>query len=352
MSGTDYNIKWVVGVVENVDDPQKGGLVQVRLNGVHESNSTLLPTKFLPWARVFTTATSSGSDSGSGASPTGIEVGSHFFGISMDSQYENLAVLFTWFGSDEKGWSQVHPLAKGEPSELSKKISDSILSGMSFSASNSLDEPLINRATTYPNNDVNASRSGLESEIDNSNSKVRKTVSHPSGAYTNLDPEGNETRKISQKLKIIGGLCLDYITGSKFVSVIGDCVKVAKGDIYSKTDGQETKVNRDLLLKSSGSIEIDVGELRIKDIVRVGGTLYVPNIRVGNLQADNISCAGIIDGIAKFSSEAVKAASVSPPVIPAPGAGAGDTSVTFSLEDNGGDYPFEFKLDTTKKPQE
>lgn len=349
MSSVDFNFKWVIGVVENVDDEEMGGRVQVRLNGIHEQDKTLLPTKFLPWARLFMQPTTSTSDKGLGRSPTGIEVGTTFLGISLDDMHRKIAICFTWYGSDETGWSQVHPLAKGEESELSKKIAESVLTGMEFSASNKLDEPVINRVTTYPNNDVEASRGGLEAEIDNSNDKVRTTTSHPSGAYTNLDPEGRETIKVTQRLKMILGLCVEYVKGSRFLSVVGDCVRIAKGDIYSSTAGQETRVSKTLLIKTDDGFELVTPEMRVSGDARVGGTLYVPSLRVGDLKADNISCKGTIDGVIKYASEAVKAASVSPPVVPAPGAGAGDTSVTFSYEDNGGDYDFEFQLDETKK---
>jgi hypothetical protein len=43
---------WWIGVVENRVDPLAVGRCQVRIYGWHNENSTVLPTKDLPWAQA------------------------------------------------------------------------------------------------------------------------------------------------------------------------------------------------------------------------------------------------------------------------------------------------------------
>lgn len=339
------DVRWFVGVVENVNDPQEGGRVQVRINNIHDASPETLPTKFLPWTRLSLPVNNACTVEGVGESPTGLVVGSHIFGISLDPMYSNLIGMFTWTTSTDET-SSVHPLARGLDSELSKSISESLLTGMEFSNSNKLDEPPIDRTKTkYPNNDVRASRAGLETEIDNSEETVRVTNSHPSGAYDSLDKDGNYVVKRKSLISIILERSLEYVAGSKFVSVVGNYVRRIAGDNYVYTAKQDTRVANNTLLKSSEGLEILTPELRVSGDVRVGQVLYVSELRVGKIMADNISCSGVIDGVIKFSNEAVKAASVSPPVIPVPGSGAGDVSVTMTYEDNGGDYKFKVEED-------
>lgn len=331
--------KWFTGIVENVDDPQEGGRIQVRINSVHSSDPVLLPTKFLPWARVSLPTTSASTSEGVGESPTGLVVGSHIFGISLDPMYQVLIAMFTWTTSDDET-SSVHPLARGLESTLSKSIGESLLSEIKVSESTTFNEEKIDRSKTkYPNSDVMVSRGGLEHEVDNSDG-VRVTTSHPSKTYDTLDKEGNKTTKKTSIISLILKRSFEYIGGSKFVSIIENSVKKIGGDNYTNTTGQDTKVSKNTLIKTNDGLEFLTPEIRCSGSVRVAETIYVNEIRVKTLKADNISCSGSIQGIATYAKEAVKAASVSPPVIPSPGAGAGNVSVTMKYTDNGGDYKF------------
>lgn len=336
-------VDWCIGEVVNVIDPKKSGLVQVRVFGIHDQSPEKLPEEFLPWAKLTLPATSSSSSEGVGRSPTGIQVGDMFLGISLDSMYRNIMILNTWYGASGEGEEAiigVHPLARGILSELAQSITDNRQTGIQLSESNTIDEPEIIRETEYPLNDVEKSRSGRETEVDNSAEGVRVTDMHPSGAYSNLDRDGNRSERLSSAFSLVLGRFIRRIGGSSFLSVARDAVKWVAGNVYVKAGGQLTQNSSQHLIKSGG-LEVDAPEVRISGACWIGETLYVPELRVGTIKADNMSISGEIDGVIKFSKEAVKAASLAPPVVPAPGSGAGDVSVTMSYEDNGGDYPLE-----------
>ena len=52
--------RWFVGAVVNNQDPLKLGRVQVRIKGLHSSNTDDIPTRDLPWAQVLVPSTEGG----------------------------------------------------------------------------------------------------------------------------------------------------------------------------------------------------------------------------------------------------------------------------------------------------
>lgn len=89
------------GIVENVDDPDHNGRVQVRIIGIHSDNKAILPTAMLPWADVMGAITSA-SISGKGQAPVGMVCGTMVFGIFKDgSNYQEPFVMGTMGGFRE-----------------------------------------------------------------------------------------------------------------------------------------------------------------------------------------------------------------------------------------------------------
>jgi len=63
------NTRWFIGtVVDHVPPTGKEGRVQVRINGVHSSDTSNIPQSHLPWAQVMIPGTEEGT-SGLGQSP-------------------------------------------------------------------------------------------------------------------------------------------------------------------------------------------------------------------------------------------------------------------------------------------
>lgn len=80
--------KWWVGEVENVNDPDRAGRIQVRIIGQHD-DVTRIPTSGLPWAQVLQPVTSAAAG-GIGTAPVGLVTGSRVVGFwadGLDAQF-------------------------------------------------------------------------------------------------------------------------------------------------------------------------------------------------------------------------------------------------------------------------
>lgn len=90
---TLVGLRHFVGVIENRNDPEQLGRVQVRIYSIHSENKANVPTSSLPWAMVLNPVTSA-SMSGVGRSPTGMVEGTWVFGLFLDeSEYQQPLVL-------------------------------------------------------------------------------------------------------------------------------------------------------------------------------------------------------------------------------------------------------------------
>ena len=328
--------KLFYGVVENVLDPLKIGRVQVRVHGAHDPSPQKLPVDFLPWAAVMLPATSGTDINGSGRSPTGLLVGTEVMGITLDSSYTDLRVLFTWNGL--KGETpEMNPMGIGTASALADKIETDRLKDIKVSKSNTVEELASERAVVYPLNDVETSRSGFVKESDSSNGSSRVTEIHPTGNYKEWRTDGSIQERVKSFIKIAIETSYHVFNKSWFAVVINNMVQKIGEDFYRDVTGQSTEVSARVLLKVKEALEIDTPEIRANGDMRLAGTLYVNAIRVNDLKADDISSLGVIKGTVQFAQGAIIAGSVST-VTPTPAQGAGDVSVSMSFEDNGGDY--------------
>jgi hypothetical protein len=80
------NLSNWTGIVEDYDDPLKTGRLRVRINGFHNINKTILPTKDLPWAMVALPVNGS-------TTLTGPKVGDWVIGFFFDGQSAQLPVV-------------------------------------------------------------------------------------------------------------------------------------------------------------------------------------------------------------------------------------------------------------------
>lgn len=92
------NTRFFIGQIENNDDTQvsggKGtGRVQVRVFGVHDPNSSVLPTSDLPWALCIMPNNFGGVAQNGTVPPPQLQKGAWVLGISLDETYNSLIVL-------------------------------------------------------------------------------------------------------------------------------------------------------------------------------------------------------------------------------------------------------------------
>lgn len=93
---------WFVGVVENRDDPDKLGRIQVRIFGHHTDNKSDIPTNELHWAWVLHPVTSAGIN-GIGSFPVGVVEGTWVVGFFKDSESCQEPVIFGVIGGISGG---------------------------------------------------------------------------------------------------------------------------------------------------------------------------------------------------------------------------------------------------------
>ncbi|MGL4353014.1 MAG: hypothetical protein ACRCTP_03610 [Aeromonas popoffii] len=327
---------WWYGVVENIDDPLEIGRYQVRIYGVHDQSKAVLPDAFLPWASMMLPAISATDAGGVGRSPTGLQKGTEVMGVSFDDSYSDNRILFTW-ASRQGGVSDVSPLARGLLDATASKIQENRLKDVEISKSNKVNEPAMDRNASYPLNDVDTSRAGFVTENDSS-SGARYAELHPTANYREWRSDGGFVQRVKYLFNFVNETLFNVIGGSFVNAVTGNVVNTFRSNFYQSVTLQSTMVAPDGLYKHQNAMEVDTPELRASGNVRVKGVIYVPELRVGKIFADNISCAGVIDGIAKFADKAGTAAG-SGPYTPTPGAAPGPLNFDLLFDDNGGDYP-------------
>ena len=73
-------------VIESYADPLKSGRLQVRINGFHNLDKTILPTKDLPWAQAVIPINSSSTTSVP-------NIGEWILGFFMDGEQAQMPVM-------------------------------------------------------------------------------------------------------------------------------------------------------------------------------------------------------------------------------------------------------------------
>lgn len=79
------NVRWFMGIVEDIEDPEELGRVRVRCYGIHSPYYSDIAIEDLPWASVMMPAYEGGV-SGTGRSPNGLMQGAQVIGIFLDGK--------------------------------------------------------------------------------------------------------------------------------------------------------------------------------------------------------------------------------------------------------------------------
>ncbi len=313
-----FSPKFSFGRVESVADPMGAGRVLVRLHGIHSPDKNKLPDEFLPWAKMCVPATSA-SVSGTGLSPTGLEVGSDVMCMTLSDDPTDIWVLFSWGTVGD-----INPLAYGRSTALSSAIEEARLKDIPVSKSNNFTEPSIDRsATAYPYNDVKVSRNGFVVEDDGSGGTARRAEMHPKGSYRVWENDGSITERCKRWVHIAGEAFINIVNGTMVNVCSSNFVQRIAADFYTAVTGQATVVSAKGLQKHSEGLEIQTPEIRTDANVRCSGVIYVPELHVGTIYANSIQASDMVKG----------------PISNSAGKGAGDLSFDMTFNDNGGDYP-------------
>ena len=99
---------WGMGIVEDVNDPERAGRLRVRIYGIHNVDMNILPTDDLPWSQVLMPVNSAGL-SGVGTSPVGAKKGSMVYGQFLDGKsMQQFLVMGTMPGKRTRSEVQVN----------------------------------------------------------------------------------------------------------------------------------------------------------------------------------------------------------------------------------------------------
>lgn len=284
------------GVVENRKDPLQLGRYQVRIVGLHNPDKNVLPTEDLPWSTPFL-GTSSAGVSGIGATPTGLVEGSSVFIVYHDKDRQQPFIMSSVPGrpaqkaeknskvgfQDGAGVYPFNPMLEEsdlhrtsrnvkteETNVVSKKASQ--VQKIEIAGGKKWDQPPTPYDTTYPYTNVFNSEGGHTVEMDNTYGKERLNISHKSGTYTEMNPDGSVTNRIR-------GDNFTIMEKSGAIIIKGACAITVDGNAY-------VKVNNALTVDVSGTATVNI--LNNANL-NVSGALNISVVDSLNIQASAIN---------------------------------------------------------------
>ena len=260
------------GVIENNEDPDKIGRVQVRIFGIHPDDTAKVKTTMLPWAELMG-STMAGLNTGIGLSSIPNK-GTYVWIFFEAGDWNKPVVLGAIYGiadkqdtdafsdpdkkfplSDRLKESDINRLARGE------KISDTamdtvrkpnITKGVSTSTGSTWDEPKhLNDSSKYPHNTVFETKGGTILEFDDTEGNERWQLFHNTGTFIEVRPDGKYVQRVHhEKYEVIAKDSFQNNQMSKFVTT--------NADYEMKIGGyEERRVGGDHQEKIGGSVKQD-----------------------------------------------------------------------------------------------
>ena len=241
------------GIVENRQDPEDAGRVQVRCFGVHSPDVTMIPTEDLPWATI----SSSLQDTDS---PHDLVEGDMVWGFFVDAQEMQEPLICGCIQSNsggnknpQQGFSDRGVDVQSRPRKITAYTENGSVEGQpvnysvgaykqnlnSYSSSGastladqaksfrvtiplsggSIKEPANPAARKYPYNKPKESESGHVIELDDTPGAERVHVFHRSGSFIEIHPDGTIVKKsIKDQYQITLGDSVQYSKGKSIVT--------------------------------------------------------------------------------------------------------------------------------------
>ena len=260
-------LRWFIGKVEDIDDPEQLGRVRVRV--FNEHTEAKLSVTDLHWATPIQPITSAGHEQ-VGRSPTGLLVGSIVFGFFLDGNEKQIPLIWGSYaklpGKDQKN-NDVPALAR----EINA-IEKTQLGPEPKSAYNA----------KYPYNHVWQTLSGHAIEVDDTPSHERLHIYHKSGTYVEINNEGQRATKVVDN-------DIEVIVKDKTVYVKGDCNITVLGNVKLDVGGDVTaSVGGNMDLSVDGNVTASASSWSITGDVSLDGKLTTTgDVVAGSISLDN-----------------------------------------------------------------
>lgn len=230
---------WWQGRVENINDPEKAGKVQVQIYNYYElAPAGKMRKEDLPWC-IPLLPTTSPSFNGVGDTPQFVE-GTRIFGFFVDGAYAGLVSKPYIFGTmpiapGDDNKNSLPFLARGKDTVEEKKVSP-VVPDSSYKAE-------------YPYNRVIQSRKGHTIELDDTDGNERIRIRHgTNNAYIEIAPSGAVTISTDGNIAVAAG-------GSADIHSKGEALIKSDGNIKMTADKNiEITAKGDLLLSAAGRI--------------------------------------------------------------------------------------------------
>jgi hypothetical protein len=339
---------WFEGVVEDRIDPKMLFRVRVRMYGIYTEDKALIPTEHLHWAQVMHPTTSPAM-SEIGHTPFFVE-GTHVIGFFRDGlSCQDPIVIGTIAGIPKEPANPAlgfydpfgkYPLyleeadtsrhARHENIGLTltevKRQQRLIHTDKPVPAHPPLNQEEIPYATVYPYNKVHQTESGHVIEYDDTEGHERICISHRTGSFIEIHPDGKVTVKsmdnmyelvTGEKQSItlkdenlhIGGNWNVHVEGDWNVDVMGDInfnvggkINATSGDDQNFTTGGTYKVEaaEDIILNAGGAIILNGASLEIgvtdgASILASGGvSIGASSVDIGSSGGINLSGSDVV----------------------------------------------------------
>jgi hypothetical protein len=233
------NLVWWQGRVENINDPERAGMVQVQIYNFYELPPVGRTLKEdLPWC-IPILPTTSPSLNGVGDTPQFVE-GSRVLGFFVDGAHAGLVSKPYIIGTmpispEDENKNSISFLARGRDTVEEQKVS-----------------PVVQDATyraEYPYNRVIQTRKGHTIELDDTDGGERIRIRHgTNNAYIEISPVGAVTISTSWDVIVAAG-------GNADIHAKGDALIKADGNIKMNSDKDvEISAQGDIVLSAAGRI--------------------------------------------------------------------------------------------------
>jgi len=286
-----------VGVVEDIQDPEKLDRVRVRVMGIHiekkSGDDNHLKTEELPWANVLA-PTMFGMSTGVGISFAPIQ-GTWVLVVFENDDLQKPIVMGSMKGfvtknqttDSDKGFrdpEKIYPLQdrinesdtnrlhrneKYSETDLAKKRDSNLESGIRYTTDGSGTSGKwsmpreMNTNTKYPHNTVIETKTGHIIEIDDTPGNERIHIFHTSGSFTEFRPDGSVSTKITaNEYKVVNGSKHELINGQYALTTDGD-QNFASGGDYNQVAGGGVNIGSGdrISLKAGGEVSIAGGNI-------------------------------------------------------------------------------------------